>query len=80
VLGLATLAGPRGEAVGHGSIDDGSAAGAAHLSAEIERLRDEREDARRRRDFARADELRDALAARGWTVRDTPQGPELVPA
>jgi cysteinyl-tRNA synthetase len=43
------------------------------------RLAGERETARRERDFARADELRDELAARGWEVRDGPTGPELVP-
>ena len=40
----------------------------------------EREDARRTRDFDRADAVRDELLARGWEVRDTPEGPVLVPA
>ena len=40
----------------------------------IEALVDEREQARRRRDFARADALRDELAAAGVQVQDTPQG------
>ena len=39
----------------------------------------EREEAREARDFERADRLRDELAARGWQVRDTPEGPQLVP-
>ena len=30
-------------------------------------------------DFAEADRLRDELAARGWDVRDGPDGPELIP-
>jgi cysteinyl-tRNA synthetase len=34
----------------------------------------ERDDARRARDFARADALRHELVARGWTVEDTPSG------
>ena len=34
---------------------------------------------RARRNFAEADRLRDELAARGWEVRDGPEGPELVP-
>ena len=34
----------------------------------------ERDEARRSRDFARADALRDELVARGWTVEDTPSG------
>jgi cysteinyl-tRNA synthetase len=45
---------------------------------EAERLLREREEARGARDFARADAKRDELAARGWEVRDTPQGPQLV--
>jgi cysteinyl-tRNA synthetase len=40
----------------------------------------ERQDARERRDFARADALREELRAAGWLVRDTPAGPELVEA
>jgi len=39
-----------------------------------------RQEARAARDFAAADALRDELAARGWVVRDTPGGAELVPA
>ena len=42
------------------------------------RLLEEREDARRSKDFATADVRRAELAARGWTVRDTPDGPQLV--
>jgi cysteinyl-tRNA synthetase len=37
----------------------------------------ERERARAERDFARADEIRDRLAALGWEVRDTPAGARL---
>ena len=33
-----------------------------------------RQQARRDRDFAQADALRDALAAEGWIIEDTPQG------
>jgi cysteinyl-tRNA synthetase len=46
---------------------------------EAQRLMDEREQARAAKDFATADERRDQLAALGWQVRDTPQGPRLVP-
>jgi cysteinyl-tRNA synthetase len=42
------------------------------------RLLEEREDARRAKDFATADARRDELASRGWIVRDTPDGPQLV--
>jgi cysteinyl-tRNA synthetase len=45
---------------------------------EAERLLREREEARAARDFATADARRDELAALGWEVRDTPQGPQLV--
>jgi cysteinyl-tRNA synthetase len=39
----------------------------------------EREEARAGKDFARADELRDELAELGWVVRDSADGPSLVP-
>ncbi|HKQ99625.1 MAG TPA: hypothetical protein VJT09_03065, partial [Pyrinomonadaceae bacterium] len=44
------------------------------LDAEIQSLIDERQEARRRRDFNRADEIRDQLAARGITLEDTKDG------
>jgi cysteinyl-tRNA synthetase len=44
------------------------------------RLVQEREDARLARDFDRADEVRRELLERGWEVRDTSEGPVLVPA
>jgi cysteinyl-tRNA synthetase len=44
------------------------------LDEEIQRLIDERQEARHRRDFARADEIRDQLAARGITLEDTRDG------
>ena len=40
----------------------------------------QREQARANRDWAEADRLRDELTALGWEVRDSPAGPELVPA
>ncbi|MET0823810.1 MAG: cysteine--tRNA ligase [Solirubrobacterales bacterium] len=52
--------------------------GDAAADPEAEALLAERERARGDRDFARADELRDRLAAMGWTVRDTPDGAKLV--
>jgi cysteinyl-tRNA synthetase len=42
------------------------------------RLLAEREEARAAKDFATADARRDGLAALGWRVRDTPDGPRLV--
>jgi cysteinyl-tRNA synthetase len=44
-----------------------------------QRLMEEREAARAAKDFATADARRDQLAELGWQVRDTPQGPQLVP-
>ena len=41
---------------------------------EIEGLIRERADARKARDFARADGIRDELAARGVTLQDSPAG------
>jgi cysteinyl-tRNA synthetase len=43
-------------------------------------LLERREQARAARDFAEADRLRDELHGRGWQVRDSPAGPELVRA
>lgn len=40
-------------------------------------LSERRERARRARDYAEADRLRDELRALGWEVRDGPDGPEL---
>ena len=48
--------------------------GAGSLDAEIQALIDERQEARRRRDFARADVLRDALLQRGIVLEDTKDG------
>jgi len=47
--------------------------------AEAELLLAEREEARRTKDFATADARRDQLAELGWIVRDTSEGPRLVP-
>jgi cysteinyl-tRNA synthetase len=44
------------------------------LSPEEQRLFDERQDARKKRDFARADSARKALEAIGIVLEDTPKG------
>ena len=44
------------------------------LDASIEALVEERQEARRRRDFARSDEIRDLLAAKGIILEDTKDG------
>ncbi|HZO06230.1 MAG TPA: DALR domain-containing protein, partial [Solirubrobacterales bacterium] len=46
--------------------------------AEAQGLMLEREQARGEKDFARSDEIRDRLAALGWEVRDSAEGPRLV--
>lgn len=47
-------------------------------SKKVLKLVEQRTEAKRNRDFARADAIRDELAALGWAVEDTPQGPKLV--
>ena len=44
------------------------------LDSEVQNLIDERQEARRRRDFARGDEIRDELAGRGIILEDTKDG------
>ena len=39
----------------------------------------QREEARKRRDWANADALRDRVAQAGWQIMDTPDGPRLRP-
>lgn len=63
LVGLASLAEP---------AEDGADERAAELMVE-------REAARAAKDFARADAIRDELAALGWEVRDSAEGPRLVP-
>ena len=44
---------------------------------EILDLVQERQDARRNKDFARSDAIRDQLADAGWILEDTPDGPRV---
>ncbi len=53
------------------------ASGEPEVPAEIAALAAGRQEARKARDFARADALREELRARGWLVEDTPKGPRL---
>ena len=49
----------------------------APVDAHVERLIQEREQARKRRDFATADRIRAQITAMGYAVEDTPRGPRL---
>ena len=60
---------------GHGRIHPCGLGGAKPLQqAVLQKLIDERQDARHRRDFDRGDEIRDQLAARGIILEDTKDG------
>ncbi|MSO57457.1 MAG: cysteine--tRNA ligase [Thermoleophilia bacterium] len=58
----------------------GSLAVSAEAPREIVALAGARLVARAARDWTEADRLRDEIAAEGWTVRDAPDGFELVPS
>ena len=62
------------DVLGLASLDDN-----AEASAEALALAEERAGARSAGDYTRADELRDRIAELGFSVRDTPQGPQVVP-
>jgi hypothetical protein len=59
--------------------DSANLADSATPPPEIVALADERVQARAARDFAAADRLRDEIAAAGWVVTDSPDGPVLTP-
>ena len=44
------------------------------IDDDIERLIAERQEARKNKDFARSDEIRDELLAQGIVLEDTPEG------
>ena len=82
----------RGEAVGDGDLREMLAIfGLENLQSltadgDVEAIDPEavallasREAARRERDFQEADRLRGEIAARGWEIRDSAAGPELIP-
>lgn len=52
----------------------GEASGAEDAPADVLERVNQRQQARRDKDFARADSLRDELAAEGWVIEDTPDG------
>jgi cysteinyl-tRNA synthetase len=47
----------------------------SEVPAEIQRSVEERQAARKAKDFKRSDEIRDQLAKQGWVIEDTPKGP-----
>ena len=66
--------GPHGRRAGRPRSACSLRAGDTEVDEESARLVAERDEARRAKDFARADALRDELVARGWTVEDTAVG------
>ncbi|MFZ2113414.1 MAG: cysteine--tRNA ligase [Solirubrobacteraceae bacterium] len=82
----------RGEAVGDGDLREmlatfaledlqplGAVGDVETIDPEAVALLVSREAARSKRDFEQADRLRDEIAARGWEIRDSADGPELIP-
>ena len=48
------------------------------IDKELQGFIDEREEARKLKNFARADEIRDILKAKGISLKDTPQGIQII--
>lgn len=48
------------------------------IDPEIQALVDERQEARKNKNFARSDEIRDMLKAKGIVLKDTPQGVQII--
>ena len=51
---------------------------AEEIPAEVLALVEQRKEARKAKDFAQADALRDQIAALGWQIRETRQGTEIT--
>jgi len=49
----------------------------AAVDSELQELARLRQEARKNKDWAEADRIRDELAGRGWEVQDTAEGPKL---
>lgn len=52
---------------------------APEIPTEVLELVEQRKEARKAKDFAKADALRDEIAALGWQIRETRQGTEITP-
>ncbi len=55
----------------------GAKTGATEVPGELIVLLEERQAARKAKNFKRADEIREELKAKGWVIEDTPKGPKL---
>ena len=62
---------------GHGDHVGDTLALSKKFSPEIVALLDERQAARKAKDFKRSDAIRDELKAKGWAIEDTPKGARL---
>ena len=59
-------------------LDAVEAEKAESVPEEVLSLVKERAEAKKNKDFAKSDEIRDRLAAMGWSVKDTPKGPVVA--
>jgi cysteinyl-tRNA synthetase len=55
-------------------VDD---TGESSIPEEVLNLLEERQAARKAKDFAKSDEIRDKLNADGWIIEDSPEGPTV---
>ena len=65
--------------IGHAqaAADD---ADAQEIPAEVLELVEQRKEARKAKNFAKADAIRDQIAALGWQIRETREGTEITKA
>jgi cysteinyl-tRNA synthetase len=47
------------------------------IPSEITELVEQRAAAKKTKDFAEADRIRDLITSKGYSVKDTPQGPQV---
>ena len=57
---------------------DAETKGGTEVPDEVKVLAEERSAAKKAKDFRKADEIRDRLKELGWSIKDTPNGPELT--
>ncbi len=60
-----------------GVLGIGAKTVADEIPPELLALLEERQAARKAKDFKRSDAIRDELKAKGWVIEDTPKGPRL---